>query len=263
MIDPVAPMSDTDSLGDGPPGPRQLTRHQRRVLGVLVEKAITTPEQYPLTLKALTAGCNQKSNRDPVTNYNEESVEQYLDELRALGLVACVHTESGRTERFRHYVRKRYPFTEPQLAIITELWLRGRQQPGELRTRASRMAPIDSQEQLRTELSALMEQGFVQADGPLDRRGVLVDHAFYHPEEAHRLQPRTAAATMDADAEDRFPGVSASPARIGDDVASEWQSVVRRLEAAQSQFADELHEVRGELERLQQEVAELRRSLGA
>jgi hypothetical protein len=97
------------------PAPKELTKGQRRVLGVLVEKAITTPDQYPLTLKALTAGCNQKSNRDPITNYNEETVEQYLDELRGLGLVACVHTESGRTERFRHYVRKRYPFNEAQL----------------------------------------------------------------------------------------------------------------------------------------------------
>jgi len=172
----------------GGPGPKTLTRQQRRVLGVLVEKAITTPNQYPLTLKAVTTGCNQTSNRDPVVNYTEEQCQQYLDELRALGLVACIHTESGRTERFRHYIRKCYPFNEPQLATMTELWLRGRQQPGELRTRASRMAEIDSQEQLRAELTSLMEQGYVQADGPLDRRGVLVDHAFYPPHEVQRIE---------------------------------------------------------------------------
>ena len=120
---------------EGTPGPRTLTRHQRRVLGVLVEKAITTPNQYPLTLKGVASGCNQTSNRDPVVNYTEEQCQQYLDELRALGLVACIHTESGRTERFRHYIRKAYPFTEPQLAIMTELWLRGRQQPAFLQQR--------------------------------------------------------------------------------------------------------------------------------
>src|SRR5690606_38507486 len=96
---------------------RVLTRPQRRVLGVLVEKGLTTPDSYPLTLKAVTTGCNQKSNRDPVTNYSEDAVEETLDELRQLGLVAVVHTESGRTERYRHYVRKKYPFTEQQLAI--------------------------------------------------------------------------------------------------------------------------------------------------
>ena len=89
----------SDSLAtEGTPGPRTLTRHQRRVLGVLVEKAITTPNQYPLTRKGLTTGCNQTSNRDPVVNYTEEQCEQYLDELRALGLVACIHTDGSRVE---------------------------------------------------------------------------------------------------------------------------------------------------------------------
>ena len=149
------------------PGPRELTKGQRRVLGVLIEKGITTPDQYPLTLKAATTGCNQKSNRDPVSNYTEEQVQQCLDEVRGLGLVACIHTESGRTGRFRQYARKKYPFNEKQLAIMTELWLRGRQQPGELRTRASRMTEIDSQEELRPNCRAI-DQAFVHADGPLE-----------------------------------------------------------------------------------------------
>ena len=73
---------------DQPAIVRELTRAQRRVLGVLIEKGFTTPDSYPLTLKAVTAGCNQKSNRDPVTNYSEDAVEDVLDELRQLGLVA-------------------------------------------------------------------------------------------------------------------------------------------------------------------------------
>src|SRR5579872_6773241 len=88
----------------------EFTKGQRRVLGTLLEKAFTTPEVYPLTVKALTAGCNQKSNRHPLTEYSEDDVLDILDQLRQLGLVAVVHTETGRTERFRHYVRKRYPW---------------------------------------------------------------------------------------------------------------------------------------------------------
>jgi len=243
----------SDSLAtEGTPGPRTLTRHQRRVLGVLVEKAITTPNQYPLTLKGLTTGCNQSSNRDPVVNYTEEQCEQYLDELRALGLVACIHTDGSRVEKFRHYVRKAYPFTEPQLAIITELWLRGRQQPGELRTRASRMASIDSQEQLRTELTSLMQQGFVQADGPLDRRGVLVDHAFYPPHEVQRMERRAAESHPGTPHEDLAADTSASR----NIESSDLQSEVDRL-------ATDVSELREQLSRVVDELAELRRSLGA
>ena len=249
---------------EGTPGPKTLSRAQRRVLGVLVEKAITTPNQYPLTLKALTTGCNQTSNRDPVVSYTEEQVEGCLDELRGLGLVACIHTESGRTERFRHYVRKNYPFTEPQLAIITELWLRGRQQPGELRSRASRMTPIDSQDELRTELTSLMEQGFVQADGPLDRRGVLVDHAFYPPNEAQRMQQSAAAAPPTVPDQDDAPahsGSTSTPPRSDDSAALRME--IERLKGDQTDLATEVESLRDQLERLSDELAELRRSLGA
>ncbi|MBM4076489.1 MAG: DUF480 domain-containing protein, partial [Planctomycetes bacterium] len=76
-----------------------LSRKQRRVLGVLVEKAFTVPDQYPLTLKATTTACNQKNNREPVTNYSEDDVAESLEQLQALGFVGCLHTESGRTER--------------------------------------------------------------------------------------------------------------------------------------------------------------------
>jgi len=257
-------MSDSVTPSEVPvTGPRTLTRSQRRVLGVLVEKAITTPNQYPLTLKAVTTGCNQTSNRDPVVNFTEDQCQQYLDELRALGVVACIHTESGRTERFRHYVRKVYPFNEAQLAIMTELWLRGRQQPGELRTRAGRMAEIDSQEQLRAELTSLMEQGYVQADGPLERRGVLVDHAFYPPNEAQRLQQRASAETMDEVADEAPARETASSRTPHRDDSSARHSEIEQLAAGQSALAEEVRELRDKLSSLADELAELRRSLGA
>ena len=221
-------------------GPRQLSRPQRRVLGVLIEKAFTTPDQYPLTLKSATSGCNQKSNREPVTNYSEEQVQRFLDELRGLGLVAVVHTESGRTERFRHYARKAYPFSEPQLAIIGELLLRGRQQPGELRTRASRMVPIDSQEQLRAELTTLLEQGYIQANGPLDRRGVEVDHNFYQADEGRTLT----AGSFSAAEVDEAPVAPAS--RPTADVSA-LEGRVAALEATVSELSESLHALRREL----------------
>src|SRR5579864_6990081 len=99
-----------------------LSAMQRRVLGTMIEKALTVPESYPMTLKALTTGCNQKSARHPLTNYSEEEVEETISSLREIGLAAVVHTELGRTERYRHYVRKRFSnLTEPQVAILGEL----------------------------------------------------------------------------------------------------------------------------------------------
>ena len=164
---------------------KDLSRKQRRVLGVLLEKAFTVPEQYPMTLKATTTGCNQKNNRDPASSYDEDDVQETLLKLQERGLVGCLHTESGRTERYRHYMRHKTKLNEQQLAIMTELMLRGKQQLGELRTRASRMVSIESQEDLRRELIALMAIGLVRANGPLERRGIEVDHDLYPHAENH------------------------------------------------------------------------------
>src|SRR5580765_1766232 len=187
-------MSDV-SLDAQLPPITSLTPAQRRVLGTMIEKALTVPESYPLTLKALTTGCNQKSARHPLTNYSEDDVEDTLTHLRELGLAAVVHTETGRTERFRHYVRRRFSdLSEPQVAILGELLLRGRQPMGELRSRASRMAPpgsLDSLDQLRTELAGLMSMNFAQSDGPLERRGIEIDHNLYEVRESKTMTQRT------------------------------------------------------------------------
>src|SRR5258707_14269759 len=159
-------MTDTQQEPQLPPI-TSLTAAQRRVLGTMIEKALTVPESYPLTLKALTTGCNQKSARHPLTNYTEYEVEETINSLREMGLAAVVHTELGRTERYRHYVRKRFSsLSEPQVAILGELLLRGRQPIGELRGRASRLAPsgsLETLEQLRAELSGLAGMKLVQS----------------------------------------------------------------------------------------------------
>lgn len=166
---------------------RDIPKIQRRVLGVLMEKAFTTPDQYPLTLKAATTGCNQKSNRSPITHYTEDDVQEALDGMREDLLCAEVFSDGGRAPRYRHYMRHKFDFSEAQFAIIAELMLRGRQQLGELRTRASRMVKIESQEQLRDELNDLQQKGYLQASGPLERRGVEVDHTFYLEKENKTL----------------------------------------------------------------------------
>jgi uncharacterized protein YceH (UPF0502 family) len=233
---------------------RELSKTQRRALGVLIEKGLTVPESYPLTLKSATSGCNQKNNRAPVSNYSEDAVLEALEQLRELGLIAVVHTESGRTERYRHYLRKRFPFSEPQVAIFTELLLRGRQQVGELRARASRMVPIESLPELKAELEGLISAGYVQASGPLDRRGVEVDHTFYLPDES---QPLTGGQPGGGDA-----------AGEEDDTAPARRPLLQRSEAT-GDWQRELAELRSEVAELRRQVSEvtdnlasLRQSLG-
>src|SRR5260221_102719 len=214
-----SPMSDA-ALEPQLPPITSLSAMQRRVLGTMIEKALTVPESYPLTLKALTTGCNQKSARHPITSYSEDDVEETLGQLRELGLAAVVHTESGRTERFRHYVRRRFSaLSEPQVAVLGELLLRGRQPMGELRSRASRMAPagsLDSLEQLRAELAGLLAMKLAQSDAALERRGVEIDHNLYQPRENQTMTPRTTgddepAAAAPAPRSLPEPGVAARP----------------------------------------------------
>jgi len=244
---------------------RQLTRLQRRVLGTLVEKAFTTPDQYPMTVKGLMTGCNQKSNRDPVTEYSENEVSDALEQLRELGLVAEVFTDGGRTTRFRHYMRLKFDFSDAQLGIVCELLLRGRQQPGELRTRASRMVRVDSQETLRAELQGLLSRGFLQATGALERRGVEVDHTFYLPKENMQLGQLAAATEADEDAEDGGRGVVRSSgggagAGVGGGVAvgagqvQELQQQLARVQQQCEQLLDALDAARRRLDRLEREL---------
>ena len=243
---------------------KEMSRKQRRVLGVLLEKAFTVPDQYPMTLKATTTGCNQKNNRDPVSNYDEDDVLETLNQLQERGLVGCLHTEGGRTERYRHYMRHKTTLTEQQLAIMTELMLRGKQQLGELRTRASRMVSIDTQETLRVELQSLMAAGLVRANGPLERRGIEVDHDLYPRAENH--EPLAEYHGEDADGPETSTTASPAPvvrrvseASSSGDGGSERISV---LESTVRELRDELGSIRSEFSDLKDRFEDLRRQLG-
>jgi uncharacterized protein YceH (UPF0502 family) len=255
-------MSDA---GESLPPVTSLTKVRRRVLGVLIEKGFTTPDQYPLTLKAATTGCNQKNNRDPLTSYEEADVEQAMDGLRELGLAAVVHTESGRTERYRHYMRKRFPeMSEAQLAILGELLLRGRQQVGELRARASRMAAIDSLDALRTALEGLIAQKFVQTDGPLERRGAEVDHNWYESREGMTLSARPSEPEPAPSRAPPAPASAPVPAPTPDvqRKIDALEETCRELRNAHREVQMEVAQLREQISQLRADMETLRRDLG-
>ena len=134
-----------------------LSDVEARVLGCLVEKEITTPEYYPLSLNALVHACNQKSNRDPLMNLEEDAVRQAL---RTLSEQALTRSASGdsRVAKYEHRLADTFNFTRPETAILCELLLRGPQTPGELRSRAERMHPFEDLSVVQSTLKHLMER---------------------------------------------------------------------------------------------------------
>jgi uncharacterized protein len=134
-----------------------LSDVEARVLGCLVEKDITTPEYYPLSLNALVHACNQKSNREPPMNLEEDTVRQAL---RSLGEQMLARSASGdsRVAKYEHRLADTFNFTRPETAILCELLLRGPQTPGELRSRAERMHPFEDLSVVQSTLKHLMER---------------------------------------------------------------------------------------------------------
>jgi len=139
---------------------------EQRVIGSLIEKQITTPDQYPLSLNALTNACNQKSNRDPMMNLDEATVQRTLDSLSKKHWVVERSGFGSRVPKYQHRVcNTEYgtlKFSEQELAILCELLLRGPQTPGELRTRASRMATLSDVSEVEAALNTLATRD----DGP-------------------------------------------------------------------------------------------------
>jgi uncharacterized protein len=135
-----------------------LNEIECRVLGSLIEKEITTPEYYPLSLNALVNACNQKSNRDPVMNLDESAVRQALHSLDGQSLVRSVSAPDSRVTKYEHRLQEAYNFYRHEIAILCVLLLRGPQTPGELRTRAERMHPFDDLSTVQSSLQHLMKR---------------------------------------------------------------------------------------------------------
>jgi uncharacterized protein YceH (UPF0502 family) len=135
-----------------------LTDIETRVLGVLVEKQVTTPEYYPLTLNALTLACNQKNNRYPVTSYSESQVSAAVESLREKNLAYVFYGSTSRVPKFKHVAPEVLHLNPAELAVMCVLMLRGPQTPGELRGNASRLHEFASLEEVEQTLNALISR---------------------------------------------------------------------------------------------------------
>ena len=135
-----------------------LSDIETRVLASLVEKQVTTPEYYPLTLNSLTTACNQKNNRNPVTSYTEDQVAEALETLREKNLTYVFYGSSSRVPKYKHVMPEVMHVNQAEMALMCALMLRGPQTPGELRSTASRLYNFDGLEKIEATLNALISR---------------------------------------------------------------------------------------------------------
>jgi uncharacterized protein YceH (UPF0502 family) len=133
----------------------ELTPVQQRVVGALAEKELTTPDNYPLSMNALLAACNQSTNRDPVMQLDERVVSNTLENLKSAGVVRVVYSKGMRVDKYRHVLPEAIGVAPPELALLTVLMLRGPQTGAELRARTERMHPFDGQGDIDATLDTL------------------------------------------------------------------------------------------------------------
>ena len=144
-----------NGLSETRPMPTILNQIEVRVLGSLIEKQVTTPEYYPLTLNSLTLACNQKNNRSPVTAFTESQVEEALNSLREKNLAYVFHGSTSRVPKFKHVAPEVLHLTPPEMAVMCVLMLSGPQTVGEIRTRGSRLYDFSGLEEVDETLHAL------------------------------------------------------------------------------------------------------------
>jgi uncharacterized protein len=136
----------------------QLSEVAARVLGALLEKEITTPEYYPLSLNALVNACNQKTNREPVMNLDEDAVTAALRSLSDLELAGAANTNDSRVRKYEHRLGEAFNFTRPEIAVLCVLLLRGAQTPGEIRGRGERLHHFEELSDVQAALQKLMQR---------------------------------------------------------------------------------------------------------
>jgi uncharacterized protein YceH (UPF0502 family) len=212
-----------------------LNEVETRVLGALIEKDITTPDYYPLSLNALVNACNQKNNREPVMNLDEDAVRQALDALHAQNLAGPAGGADSRVTKYEHRTQEVFNFSRGETAILCVLLLRGPQTPGELRGRTERMHRFEALDDVQSTLQRLM-----QREPPMVR--VLP------------RQPGTKEARykhlLSGDAQE-FSVASVASAAIAEH--SESNGALQRL-------ASEVHELRKEVAELKQQLASFRKA---
>lgn len=255
----------SDEHAEAPGRTAHLDREERRLLGVLIEKAKTTPDNYPLSLNALRTGCNQKSNRFPQMDLDDDRVETVADSLRAKGAITLVQGDS-RVERFRHRAYEWFGVDKVELAVLAELLLRGAQSVGELRGRAARMEPIKGVAELTPVLASLVEKGLVEYLSP-PGRGAVVTHRYYSSGELERVRRDLGVGPAGA-APVGSPPVASAPAPSSPAAEPPPPAPAQSGHAASStDLAAELAalrvEVSEQIAELRQELDDLKNQLGA
>src|SRR4030095_7935056 len=135
-----------------------LTETEARIVGALVEKQLTTPEYYPLTLNALVAACNQQTNREPVVSYSEATVTQALENLRERNLVYVFYGSTSRVPKYKHMLPSVYELEPAEVALVSVMMLRGPQTLGELRERSGRLHQFENLAEVQETLDKLMRR---------------------------------------------------------------------------------------------------------
>ena len=212
----------------------RLNTHEARALGVLIEKELTTPDQYPLSLNALVSGCNQKSNRDPVTDFTQAELVVTMQGLTAKHLAG--RASGARVERFFHNARQRFELSEQESAVLAELLLRGPQQPGELRSRVKRMAPVEDVPSLVAILQRLGTKGLARNLGRssgerTERWGQLLSG-----ELVATAEPAAPAAVSPPPLP--APGVAPASATPPDPVAARFEALEARVAKLEALLAE-------------------------
>jgi uncharacterized protein YceH (UPF0502 family) len=271
-------MTDADSPSTTPaPRWQPLNSIDRRVLGVLGEKAKTTPDTYPMSLNGVVSACNQKSNRSPLMQLEPDQVEESLDRLRKFGAVALVEG-SGRVQKYRHYLYEWLGVGKIELSVMIELMLRGPQTEGELRGRVSRMDPINDLNVMRELLTSLKGKGLVIPLTP-EGRGQVFSHALFpqrdleHQKAQYSQQAVASPAADDGVHGEPLPPVVPRPAiapvaprpapSAGDSEDSEGlRRQIDELRLQVKQQRQEIDDLSAGMRRIEDEFQDMKRALG-
>jgi uncharacterized protein YceH (UPF0502 family) len=214
-----------------------LTDVEARVLGALIEKDVTTPDYYPLSLNALVNACNQKNNREPVMTLDEQAVREALNGLEQQRLAGQAHGADSRVAKFEHRLQEVFNFTRAETAVICVLLLRGPQTPGELRGRTERMFKFEDLSSVQSTLQRLMqrEQPLVK---PLPRQPGTKEIRYMH--------------LLSGDTEPQ--SFSSSVPEVAD-----FSTQPNQADPRITQLEDEVRTLKTELEQLRQEFADFRK----
>ena len=205
----------------------ELSAPEQRVLGCLIEKRWTTPDQYPLSLNALRLACNQTTNREPVTHYDDATVRAAADRLTRYGLARLASGAGSRATKYRHLAEEGLGLGREELAVLAVLLLRGPQTPGELKARTERLASLGSLADVERVLGTLAERGYVRR---LERRPGQKEDRFEHVLGAYEPDEAVAAPTS---------------AQAGD--GPSLAARVEALEAELAEIRDQLAALRGSI----------------